>query len=517
MKRRLAWKSLLIVLALAAFGIGELRSVRKTADNSAGGAPIVQARDGAGFTLGQLAFSRCALTQRNTAATTAAFCARIAVPENRNLPDGRRIELKLAIVRGDADVAARDLVVFLAGGPGQAATETYPRVAAAFAPLLRHRNVLLIDQRGTGGSHPLACPASPTDFDAAAVSEIDPAKVRELTRACLAAVSRDADPSQYTTSAAVDDLEEVREALGGPKLDLVGVSYGTRVAQQYLKRHPASVRSVVLDSAVPNDLVLGSEFASNLEAALKAGFAACTARPECAKAFGDPYANLYRLRDALAAKPVEVALRDPHTFASTTKPLGALELASLVRMFAYAPETSALLPLTISRALAGDYAPLAAEATILDEELSDLEGSGMQLSVVCAEDSDRLRARPEDASRILGDALVRVMQEQCAIWPHGSRPADFGEPVKSDTPVLVLAGELDPVTPPRYGEEIVRNLPNARLLVAKGQGHSVMGRGCFPRLVARFVETLDAKALDAGCVADFGPTPAFIDYNGAGP
>ncbi|HVT33237.1 MAG TPA: alpha/beta hydrolase [Rhodanobacteraceae bacterium] len=517
MSRRIGWKTLLAVLALAALAAGHLRSGRKAADASAAGAGIVQTNGVAGFTLGRLAFAPCELAQRNTAATTAAFCTLFSVPENRALPDGRRIDLKVAIVRGDAEVAARDLVVLLAGGPGQAATETYPRVAPAFAPLLRHRNVLLIDQRGTGSSHPLACPASPTDFDTAAVSEIDTAKVRELTRACLAEVSKSADPAQYTTSAAVGDLEDVREALGGPELDLVGVSYGTRVAQQYLKRHPEGVRSVVLDSAVPNDLVLGSEFAVNLETALKSQFAACTATPDCAKAFGDPYANLYRLRDALAAKPVDVTLRDPRTFAATTKPLGALQLAALVRMFAYAPETSALLPLTISRALDGDYAPLAAQAAVLNEELSDLEGSGMQLSVICAEDADRLRERPEDARLILGDALVRVMREQCEIWPHGARPADFNEPAKSDKPVLVLEGEQDPVTPPRYGEEIVRNLPNGRLLVAKGQGHSVMGRGCFPRLVARFVETLDAKALDAGCVADFGPTPAFIDYNGAGP
>jgi pimeloyl-ACP methyl ester carboxylesterase len=517
MSRRTAVKILLIVLALAAFGIGQLRSVRTTPDGPGGGAGIVPMNGGAGFALGRLAFSRCELAQRNTAATTAAFCAPFDVPEDWNRPDGRRIDLKVAIVRSDADVAEPDLVAFLAGGPGQAAGETYPRVAPAFAPLLRHRNVLLIDQRGTGGSHPLACPSSPTDFDTASVSEIDPARVRTLTRACLAEISKDSDPAQYTTSAAVRDLEAVRQALGGPELDLIGVSYGTRVAQQYLKRHPEGVRSVVLDSAVPNDLVLGSEFAINLEAALKSEFAECTAAPECAKAFGDPYANLYRLRDALAAKPVDVTFRDPRTFAATTKPLGALELAALVRMFAYAPETSALLPLTISRALDGDYSPLAAQSAVLNEELSDLEGSGMQLSVVCAEDADRLRERPEDANLVLGDALVRVMREQCGIWPHGSRPADFNEPVKSDKPVLVLEGEFDPVTPPRYGEAIVRNLPNGRLLVAKGQGHSVMGRGCFPRLVARFVETLDAKALDAGCVADFGPTPAFLDYNGAGP
>jgi len=277
------------------------------------------------------------------------------------------------------------------------------------------------------------------------------------------------------------------------------------------------VRSLVLDSAVPGELILGSEFAINLDAALKAQFAACTATPECAKAFGDPYANLYKLRDALAAKPIELDVHAPRTFEIQKKTLNAPTLAAVARLFAYSPETSALLPLSISRALGGDYAPLVGEAEILNDDLSDFQGNGMQLSVICAEDADRLTDRPEDAKLILGDALVRVIRAQCEVWPRGKRPADFHEPLKSDKPVLVLEGELDPITPPRYGEAIVKNLPNGRLLVAKGQGHSVMGRGCFARLVGRFVETLDAKGLDAGCIGQFGPTPAFIDYNGAAP
>ena len=518
MSRRTLFRILFVLAALITLAASYwLRSDKPSAAVSSAGAALVNTHGQRGFTLGRLAFSPCELAQRNSAATTAAFCTPFSVPENWDMPAGRKIELKVAVVKSDADVAERDLVVLLAGGPGQAATEVYPRASAGFAPLLRHRNLLLVDQRGTGSSHPLACKESPSDFDTAAVSEIELDKVRELTRACLAEVSRDADPAQYTTSAAVRDLEALREALGGPEYDLVGVSYGTRVAQQYMKRYPEGVRSVVLDSAAPNELVLGAEFAMNLDAALKEQFADCTKTPSCAKAFGDPYASLYRLRDALAAKPVDVDIRQPRTFAIEKKPLNALTLAALVRMFAYSTETSALLPLTIQRALDGDYAPLVAQSELLNEQLADLEGNGMQLSVICAEDADLLGDRAADAKLILGDALVRVMRAQCEIWPRGSRPADFHQPVQSDKPVLVLEGEWDPVTPPRYGEAIVKGLPNGRLLVAKGQGHSVMGRGCLPRLVERFVETLDAKSLNAGCIANFGPTPAFIDYNGAAP
>jgi pimeloyl-ACP methyl ester carboxylesterase len=520
MNQRSMFRIAVVLIALAAVAAKYWlwpRGENPSTAASVKGAAIVQAHDQRGFTLGTLAFEPCELDQRNSAATTAAFCAPFDVPENWDKPDGRRINLKLALVRSDAQVAERDLVVLLAGGPGQAATEVYPRAAAGFAPLLRRRNILLLDQRGTGDSHPLACAQDPTDFDAAAVSEVDLSKVRELTQACLADVARDADPAQYTTTAAVRDLEAVRQALGAPEFDLVGVSYGTRVAQQYLKRHPDGVRSIVLDSAVPNELVLGAEFAINLDEALKAQFAECTRTPACTKAFGDPYANLYRLRDAVSAKPADIEMRHPRTFMPERKPLNAYTLAALVRLFAYSGETSALLPLTIDRALAGDYAPLLAQAELLNDELADLSGNGMQLSVICAEDADLLGDRSQDAGLILGDALVRVMRAQCAIWPRGSRPPDFHEPVRSDKPVLILEGEFDPVTPPRYGEQIVKGLPNGRLLVAKGQGHSVMGRGCLPRLVNRFVETLDAKTLDAGCIADFGPIPAFLDYNGAAP
>jgi len=513
--------ALRFALAVAFVGVVGVREWTKShsagrAAESTQGAAIAQKNGQRGFTLGALAFEPCELGQRNSAATTAAFCAPFQVPENWDKPDGRRIDLHLALVRSEAEAAARDLVVLLAGGPGQAATEVYPRAAAGFAPLLRQRNLVLMDQRGTGGSHALQCRQDLDDEDAASADKVDFAKIRANVQGCLDEVSKNADPAQYTTTAAVRDLEALRQALGAPQFDLVGVSYGTRVAQQYLMRYPDGVRSIVLDSPVPNEVVLGSEFAANLDASLKAQFAVCAKDTACAKAFGDPYASLYRLRDQLAAKPEEVALHDPRTHVREKKALGAMRLAGLARLFAYAPETSALLPLVVDRALKGDYAPLTGQSEYINGEVQDLTG-GMPMSVICAEDADLLVDRPEDAKLLLGDLFAHVLREQCAIWPRGARPADFHQAVRSDKPVLVLSGEFDPVTPPRYGEAILKGLPNGRQLVAAGQGHSVMGRGCLPKLVSRFVDTLETKALDAGCVADFGTTPAFIDFNGAAP
>src|SRR5690606_21529002 len=138
-------------------------------------------------------------------------------------------------------------------------------------------------------------------------------------------------------------------------------------------------------------------------------------------------------------------------------------------------------------------------------------------SVVCAEDADRLVADPADRDTLLGTLLVDVMRTQCAVWPRGERPADFNEPATGDAPVLVLAGELDPVTPPRYGEQIVKTLDNAKLVVARGQGHSILGRGCLPKLVATFMDTLRPSTLDTSCAERLGPTPHFINFNGAAP
>jgi pimeloyl-ACP methyl ester carboxylesterase len=477
------------------------------------GADLVQKADERGFTLGSLAFAPCELDAAHTAATTSAYCAPFQVPEDWDHPGGRRIDLRLALVRSSAPLAARDLVVLLAGGPGQAAIEAWPHARAGFAPLLEHRNVLLLDQRGTGGSNALNCKRADDDEELA----FDVERVRVQARACLEAVSKHADPRLYTTTLALRDLEAVRSALGAPRFDLVGVSYGTRVAQQYAARYPQGVRSIVLDSAVPNEQALGSEFAGNLDTALKAQFAACAAAPACAKAFGDPWEGLLRLRDALRSEPVTVTYRDPFDNMPKTQRLGPSSLAALVRMYAYLPETSALLPLGIARALHGDYASLAGQMRMLGSDLQSLADNAMQLSVLCSEDADRIEPRADDAGTLLGSEFSEVLRAQCAIWPHGARPDDFNAPFASDKPVLMLSGEFDPVTPPRYAEQIAKTLPHGRVLVAKGQGHSVMGRGCLPKLVARFVDTLDAAALDTGCIADFSATPAFIDYNGPSP
>jgi pimeloyl-ACP methyl ester carboxylesterase len=472
------------------------------------------------FTLGQLHFKSCELAQKRSGATTAAYCAPFQVSENPDDAGSRKIDLNLALVKADAEAADADIVVFLAGGPGQAAIETWPAIAASFAPLRQRHHVLLLDQRGTGGSNALTCTRK-ADAEKSADEPADTTNDLELlrrnTRDCLAQVQQHADPRWYTTTVAAHDLETVRQALGAPQFDLVGVSYGTRMAQQYLMRYPDGVRSIVLDSVVPNETVLGEDFAGNLEQALKQQFARCGQQPACAQAFVDPYKSLIALRDALRAKPQDYEFRDPITFQTKRHSLNDYTVAGLVRMFAYTPETAALLPLSIAEARKGNYTPLAGQSQLLTTDLTELRDNGMQTSVICAEDADLLTPRPQDKDSVLGTALLDVIGAQCAIWPHGKRPADFHEPLKSDKPILILEGELDPVTPPRYGEQVLKGLSNGRLLVAKGQGHNVIGRGCIARVVETFVDKLAPKQLDTTCADVLGPLPAFIDFNGSSP
>jgi pimeloyl-ACP methyl ester carboxylesterase len=472
------------------------------------------------FKLGALDLTSCELPHLLSGATTAAWCTDFDVAENAARPEGRRIGLHLAVIRSDAAKPDPDIVVMLAGGPGEAATQDFADTGL-YAGVLKHHDVLLLDQRGTGSSNPLSCKKTAEALRAQApdgdVLVPGTEETRNRVASCLAELQNAADPRYYTTTIAVEDLEKVRRALGAPPFDLIGVSYGTRVAQQYLMRHGEAIRSVVLDSPAPNQLILGQGFAASLEAALKRDFADCSAAPACRKAFNDPLLTLYKLRDTLRANPREVTFRDPRTFEPVSRMLTPGVLVGVVRLFAYEPETAALLPLSIDAAAHGDFTPLLGQQRLLDADLAGDINGGMGMSVICSEDADQLHEQPQDADTMLGNLLIGQIKAQCGVWPHGAMPADFHAPLRSDKPVLILSGARDPVTPPEYGQQILQGLGNARQLVLKGQGHAVLGRGCMPKLIEQFIDHPDPRGLDAACLDRLGPTPAFVDFNGAAP
>lgn len=469
----------------------------------------------AAFVLGALELEPCTLSAVGMPATVAAQCGSFEVPEDRARPDGRRVRLAIAVVPSGAKRARPDPVFMLAGGPGQSARESFPAIAAAFHAVLRDRHVVLVDQRGTGGSNPLACRDASgrnivDDGDAT-----DIGSARRFARECLAGL--DGDPRFYTTSEAVLDLEDVRKAIGASEINLVGISYGTRVAQEYLRRHPTTARTVVLDGVVPPQLALGAGHARNLDAALERQFARCDADPGCSRRFGSPRMMLDELLASLRARPMEVSYRDPLSWELRTGTMTAATVAGVARLYAYVPGLAAMLPVSLAEAASGRPETLMAQASMIESLVGEQIMHGMQLSVTCSEDADLLEVDPADATTLMGTAFVEAIKAQCAVWPRGRRPPDFHEPVRSDRPVLLLSGEFDPVTPPAYGEQVLASFPNGRHLVARGRGHNVMTAGCLPRLMARFIETADARGLDVRCLEQLTYTPPFTGAYGWDP
>src|SRR4249919_2989526 len=442
-----------IVLIVGAFAFRYFREHRAAAHDSATASHGVASAPAPKRMLGSLAFTPCTLAPQFGATSVEAQCTSLSVAENPAVPQGRKLALHIAWVPADdSGTTEPDPVFMLAGGPGQAATESYPQVAPAFADVLKRRGVILVDQRGTGQSNPLACPDEKDKDDAGDTATAPPTGVdaaRAFAQKCRDALSPRADLRFYTTTDAVRDLEAVRTAIGAATINLVGISYGTRVAQQYAMRHPHSTRTLVLDSVAPNTLIVGNEFAHNLEQALDLQFGECGKVPACARALGNPRSRLDALMTTLRTSPPLVRYRDPSTGALHEARLRPEDVAGLMRMYAYAPLASSLLPLQLKEASEGRYDGLMALTKMLGSTLAGQMALGMQLSVICSEDAYGLKANADDAATLMGNQFADDFAAQCASWPRGAMPADFHAPLRSNVPALLVSGEFDPVTPPR--------------------------------------------------------------------
>ena len=474
-------------------------------------------------------------------ASVPALCGTLDVFENRATRAGRKIGLKVVVVPALARDARPDPLVLLAGGPGQSITEAVGPLLPAFEKIRRSRDLVLVDQRGTGGSHALDCELHPSDgrsepgdrtaTPARGGREVPHARPASLAEslaydgfppdklaACLA--SYDADVRQYTTANAAADLDDVRAALGYERLNLWGGSYGTRLALDYLRRYPARVRTAVLDGVAPNALKLPLYLGRDAERALDLLFAECAADARCAAAFPDLRARFAKLLDRLAAEPARVTVSHPRTGAPSEVVITRDAFAAGLRGVLYAPEVAALLPLTIDRASRGDFGPYVAQAVALDSGFSHTMSLGLFLSVVCAEDAPAVREdeiAPASAGTFFGERLTRDLLDACKTWPHADAPAGWLEPVKSDAPVLLLSGELDPVTPPSWGDLAAQTLTHARHVVVPGVGHGATAQGCVPDLVAKFVAAGTVDGLDATCVAALRRPPFFLSFAGPTP
>lgn len=460
---------------------------------------------GESFAYGDLRFSPCVLGSGGLIPPAEARCASVIVPEDPDRPEGRRIELALAWVpaRGRAEP---EPVFFLAGGPGQSSRDAYPQLASAFAELRRSRDLFFLDQRGTGASNRLDCPSEEAPLAAWEATDMEAA--RAYAARCRDALSERADLRFYGTREAVADLEAVRARLGAARLWLIGVSYGTRLAQDYARRYPERVAGMVLDGVVAPQRPFAPEVARNLDDALARQFARCAEDEACRQQFGDPQALLAKAKARLrAGETLPMRYRDPESGKWREEALSYPAFAGLLRMYSYQPIGVALLPRLIQEVAEGEDHNALALARLLERDMAGQMALGMQLSVLCSEEADTLAPRPGDEETLLGPMFVNMLAAFCREWPRGEPDPDRRQPLRGDYPVLLLSGEFDPVTPPSYAEEAARELSRARHLVLKGQGHHVLAAGCMPKLLAQFLERGEAESLDTSCLERLAALP----------
>ena len=462
-----------------------------------------------------LALHECRLEHPLRLASIAARCGVLTVPEDRSRPGGATIGLSVAVVPALNRRAAAAPLFLLAGGPGQGATAMYTSLAGAFARVNRNHDIVLVDQRGTGKSTPLTCDY-PDDWQA--TSDFMPA-LRQATLACL---RKYGDRVRfYTSSAAVADLAAVREALQAPSIDLYGASYGTRVAQLYMRRFPATVHAVILDGVTYPAQAIGPETPLDGERALDLIVKRCQGSPDCAAAYPELPQDLEDLRRQFGPQKSTLTIDDPSSGLPLKVEFNRNMLSAGLRFLSYNAAQASLLPALIHRAAQGALAPLAAQTVMTARQVADQLASGMQNSVICSEDLPFFAAAAIDRAALSRtyqgldqlDALVEI----CKLWPRGPVDADLHSPLQSDVPTLLLSGEADPVTPPADAERAARGLTHHRLLTLSGEGHGQVATGCVPRLMAEFLDAASPEKLDAACLERHSPAPFFVNMTGPAP
>lgn len=426
--------------------------------------------------------------------------------ENPAEPQGKRITLHAA--RVPALVAGDNApLVFLAGGPGQSAIEIGGQVTQVLRPLLSERDLIFLEQRGTGSSNGFKCAEDNEDPYTSLMNETE---IAELTQQCVQ--SFDGDLSQYNTPNAIDDFAAMIDAMGYSKVHLYGGSYGTRAALVFMRRHPQLVSSATLDSMAPVQAVVGP-FARHGYRALDLLFSECEQTTQCHASFPQLRATFWQLWQSVGTAPMSVAIRHPHSFAATTLKLDQNKLFHLVINNLYSQQQRQLLPYAIDQAGAGNFSALA--GLIASSSGDNGIYNGLMANIVCNEDIRRATPAQLQADTLtpFGNVSLNMWQQLCANWPSYSLAADYFQPVDSDIPVLALSGKLDPVTPPAWGEETVASLSNATHLVADEAAHIVALRGCGPKLLQQFINNPSASPGDSSCLKQLPPVHFMRDNN----
>jgi pimeloyl-ACP methyl ester carboxylesterase len=444
-----------------------------------------------------------------------ARCGSLSVPEDPANPSGKQIALNIAVVKAVSRDPAPDPIFLLAGGPGQAATQAFLLTIFPIERLRFDRDIVLIDQRGTGNSNPLVCP-DPERADGSTIGADIPID-RQVAEISDCRESLGTDPRLYTTEIAMHDLDAARAALGYEQINLLGVSYGTRAALEYLRLFPERVRTITLDGIVPPGWALGQSTTADAQRALDKIFARCASNSACQSAFPDLPAEFARLMDDLDAHPVEVTVAHPRSGEPVKVSLSRATVGSAVQLMSYSDITAALLPLAIHSAATGDFTMLASLYIQNEEGLSDSISTGMYYSVVCAEDVPLLSETIDSAGTYLKPRVDDVRALCKAFLPDPAPAGDVQKPLSSSVPALLISGEADPVTPPANGEQIAKMLSNSRHLILPGMGHNNFYVGCLPAILDQFISSASVANLDTSCVTSIHPQPFFLSPVGPNP
>lgn len=445
------------------------------------------------------------------------LCGSHRVWENRATRAGRQIELRIVLLPALGPRPAPDPLVAFAGGPGDFATNAAADWAGQRA-LRQDRDVLLIDQRGTGASHRLDCkvPQDPEDVQAYFEPSLPPAEVER----CRRELEKTADLTQYTTSIAADDVDEVRGWLGYGQVNVFGASYGTRAALVYMRRHPQHVRASLLVGVTGMDQYLPLFHARDGKRALDKLFAQCAAEPACAAAYPDLAGEHARVLDALDQARGRATIVRPEDKRSFDITIPRDIFAEQIRFALYSPQIAAAVPYLVHRAAQGDYAPFAQLVMLWEPDFRRILAYGMHLSVTCTEDVPFIT--PDAVTRAIAGTYLRGYRvnqqiEACKRWPRGAAPADLHAPLVSGIPTLLVSGDLDPVTPPSWAEATARSLSNHLHVLIPNAHHGAGGlshHACYQTLADRFLATASVAGLDTSCVSTMAPPPFITDDAG---
>lgn len=434
------------------------------------------------------------------------FCGKLTVFENRETRTGRTIDLNIVVLPAFDQNTNAEPLFDLAGGPGASSAERADFYAGPGKEYRRRHDVVCVDQRGTGKSNRLAIPREKTpQYYLSEMFPID--YVRELRRQ----LEQRADLTKYTTSIAMDDLDDVRAWLGYNRINLFGGSYGTQAALVYMRQHPDHVRSAILLAVAPIDLKMPLHHSESAARAMDLLLGECEQDAKCHAAFPQIRDDWNNVLAQLEKQPARVEYSPPGKSAPTTVEIQRGVFGEKIRSFMYDRDKAARIPMIVHHAAAGDFAPFLQQA--IAPSIPDFVADGMYLSVTCAEDVPFIN--PKEAAKVtadnpFGDYRVFQQTRACGMWPRGEIPTDFLEPVSSNAPVLIFSGNMDPVTPPKYGEEVARYLPNSRHVIIPEAGHGVDGLtdpGCIDRIAIEFLDKGDAKNLDVSCVERMAPPP----------